>query len=159
MLRYLLISQIVILIFSHSALSKQLSAKIHPCVDEIKEAKVLGSAELGRCFESAFEAFLLDAIDKLSLELDKKIKESKIKESVDRISKLDVVSRVSRKAFNNVPEWTAIPKSNGAAFCALSRVDDDTRDGKCELYNDNGVWKYRTGGHSGDQVCTAICLH
>ena len=60
--------------------------------------------------------------------------------------------------FNDVRQGAQIPGSSGAVMCALTRVDDDTRDGQCRVYKQNNLWLMQTGAGSGEQVCSAVCL-
>jgi len=71
--------------------------------------------------------------------------------------KIEATGRVVH-GFNNVLEWTEIPGSQGAIFCALTRVDDDSPKGTCEIGRGSGKWLYRTSGGSGDNACSARCF-
>lgn len=158
MLRIIFISQVALLLTFQIAQSKEIKAKIDPCVDEIGNATTLGTAELTRCIKKSLNLFFLDTLDQLSEKVDQRIEETGLRDAVQKIDDFGVVTRVTRKAFSNVIDWTEIPGSRGAAFCALSRVDDDTRVGRCEIHMVASKWEYRTGGGSDDQVCTSICL-
>ena len=62
------------------------------------------------------------------------------------------------ESFCDVPAGAQIPGSEDAIFCALSRVDDDTPGGYCQVYRDGDRWMYRTGGNCGANACTAMCM-
>ena len=51
-----------------------------------------------------------------------------------------------------------IPNSDGALFCALTFVDDDTANGSCEIFRSGNEWFYRTGGACAAQSCSGMCL-
>lgn len=60
--------------------------------------------------------------------------------------------------FSDVRQAAEIPRSKGAALCALAGIDDDTNNGACYISNRDGSWLMRTGSGSGDQICEAVCL-
>lgn len=60
--------------------------------------------------------------------------------------------------FPNQTTAAEIPGSRGAAFCALTLVDDDSSAGSCQVYRNNNLWMARSGGNAGQNNCTAACL-
>jgi hypothetical protein len=61
--------------------------------------------------------------------------------------------------YSNQPSWAQITGSEKAIFCALTRVDDDSSKGSCEIGRDGGNhWVIRTGGNSGENACTVTCM-
>jgi hypothetical protein len=68
--------------------------------------------------------------------------------------------RLRTYPFHTVPQPLPLPESQGAAFCALTTVDDDTPDGWCKVFFDEqtGDWMAQTGGGNTDQYCEATCM-
>lgn len=61
--------------------------------------------------------------------------------------------------FSNIIDAAQIPNSQGATFCALTKVDDDSGKGACMISRDQkGSWLAQTGGGGGDNSCEAICF-
>jgi hypothetical protein len=54
----------------------------------------------------------------------------------------------------------ALPKSSGAAFCALTHVDDDSPAGYCHIDYDkeSHEWKHQTGDGGSGNECRATCV-
>jgi len=62
-------------------------------------------------------------------------------------------------SFCNEPTAAEIPGSEGAIFCALTMVDDDSPAGICEVFHQGDKWVMRTGAAScGAQACSVTCM-
>jgi hypothetical protein len=68
--------------------------------------------------------------------------------------------RLRTYGFHSVRRAAPLPGSRGVALCALTAVDDDTRDGWCKVFFDEnaGEWMHQTGGGASDNYCEATCL-
>ena len=64
----------------------------------------------------------------------------------------------SNFSFCDVRTAREIPNSEGAMFCALTRVDDDSPSGYCRIFEIDDVWYYQTGGDCGANACGGMCL-
>ena len=61
--------------------------------------------------------------------------------------------------FSNLIQGAQIPGSEGALFCGLTLVDDDTPSGSCEINRDgDNHWIAKTGDGGNGNACRATCL-
>ena len=61
--------------------------------------------------------------------------------------------------FSDIREWAEITDSKGALFCALTKVNDNTVNGSCEIRRDsNNNWVARTGDNAFGNGCEVTCL-
>lgn len=62
--------------------------------------------------------------------------------------------------FSDVRQPATIPDSGGAAFCALTFVDDDHPAGWCKVFyvQDAKEWRFQTGAGGGQQACAVSCM-
>lgn len=62
--------------------------------------------------------------------------------------------------FSDVRQPATIPDSKGAAFCALTFVDDDHPSGWCKVFYvpDANEWRFQTGAGGGQQACAVSCM-
>lgn len=74
-------------------------------------------------------------------------------------SKTQVLSyRYKTTAFSNVPAGGVVPGSSGAAFCALTKVDDDSAAAECKVSRNKEEWHYQTGGDGTVNACEVTCV-
>lgn len=78
----------------------------------------------------------------------------------DRGPRPDRGVRLLQQSFSSVPQPAPIPGAQGATFCALTMVDDDSPRGFCRVTYDNnsGQWLYQTGGPGADNSCEVTCM-
>ena len=65
---------------------------------------------------------------------------------------------VKQHGFNDVRQYSVIPGSQGAIFCALAVVDDDSANAYCEVSSQNGEWMIKTGEGPSWNGCSVHCL-
>ena len=64
------------------------------------------------------------------------------------------------RQFSDVKQSAVIPDSQGAAFCGLTGVDDDSPPASCKItYNNKSKeWEYSTGDGPGGNWCQVTCV-